>query len=458
MPAAHTFILQIDAALGPFLPRIRYVIDFLADHPNALPGVKWIINPAAAPPDGAIRVYYGPTAAPDRETWFVPAQNILFNADRPDCSQLTANRYQMDRLVLHSVERAPRAPQPFVGGAGEKVFGFDWIEALFFHLSRQEEYDLSDRDRDEHGVARAEALFLPRHRLHHVPVVDCLVQGLYAAFGFGLQIPETRWSLTHDADHLHFFTTPFRLIKFAVGSLILRRKFSIAGLLRLYLRYRRGKTPDPYDTFDRMLSDKAALHKVLYVPSGIRRHRLDPSCRLDDPAAQAMLQLALQRGYAVGVHPGYRSWRDAGVFEDDRRRVEQWLGAPVQYTRQHYLHFHFPDTCDILEKSGIREDSTLGYRSLIGFRCGTGFAYRLYNFKAEKAYTWYEKPLILMDIALMREAGFDAERMLEILQKFATSNPSGTHISLLFHNSVFFEAELQNTSLNPVYEYLQKKF
>jgi hypothetical protein len=66
--------------------------------------------------------------------------------------------------------------------------------------------------------------------------------------------------------------------------------------------------------------------------------------------------------------------------------------------------------------------------------------------------------LILMDIALMREAGFDSERMLEILQKFATSNHSGTHISLLFHNSVFFEAELQNTSLNPVYGYLQKKF
>jgi hypothetical protein len=120
MPATHTFILQTDAALGPFLPRIRYVIDFLADHPNALPGVKWVINPATAPPDDAIRVYYGPTAAPDRETWFVPAQNILFNADRPDCSQLTANRYQMDRLALYSVERAP---QPFVGGRAKRFSG-----------------------------------------------------------------------------------------------------------------------------------------------------------------------------------------------------------------------------------------------------------------------------------------------------------------------------------------------
>jgi hypothetical protein len=460
MSAARTFVLQTDAALTPFLPRIRYVADFLTDHPHAPAGAKWVVNPAEAPPPDAIRVYYGPVAvvAPDVGTWRTPAQNILFSADRPDCRRLVANAYRSGGIMLYSVEAKRSLPGVFVGGSGAKVFGFDWMEAIFFHLSRQEEYDLGDQEVDEHGVARAEVLFSPREQLHHLPVVDHLVRGLYAAFGFERAPEPTRWSLTHDADHLHFFTTPFRLLRFMAGSLVLGRKFSIIGLLGRYLRYLRGMAPDPYHTFEVMLSDRTTLQKVLYFPSGVRRHRLDPGCRLEDPAARAVLDLALGRGYAIGVHPGYQSWRDAAVFAEDQRRTEQWLGAPMRHTRQHFLHFHFPDTCDILEASGIEEDSTLGYRNLIGFRCGTGFAYRLYNFKAEKPYSWYEKPLIIMDIALMREAGFDAERMLNLARDFVALNAADTHLTLLFHNSVFFEAELQNTRLDAVYEFFNTKF
>ena len=57
-------------------------------------------------------------------------------------------------------------------------------------------------------------------------------------------------------------------------------------------------------------------------------------------------------------------------------------------------------TSEIIEKSKLKYDSTLGFQEQIGFRNGTCTPFYLYNFKEERAYDFISIPLNIMDCSL----------------------------------------------------------
>jgi len=72
----------------------------------------------------------------------------------------------------------------------------------------------------------------------------------------------------------------------------------------------------------------------------------------------------------------------------------------IDGNRFHFLMFDPIKTPSILESSGIKYDSTLGFAESIGFRRGTCFPFYLYDFQNQSISNVLEIPLMVMDASL----------------------------------------------------------
>jgi hypothetical protein len=164
-----------------------------------------------------------------------------------------------------------------------------------------------------------------------------------------------------------------------------------------------------------------------------------------------VIAISNKRGYQIGIHPSFESWKDLGMFLAEKQKLEEAIGKAVKISRQHFLRFSFPETAAIIDELGLEEDSTIGYAERIGFRCGTGFPYHLYDFKNERPYKFLEHPLVFMDSALFYESDHDPQKFETIWRGFLSQNKERTQITFNFHNSRFFDAFLYNLPLRRLY-------
>lgn len=429
-------------------PRIRYVLDALEHHPHAPVHLQCLLNPATAPPDSVI-CRYGTTGNAPENAVLIPAQRVFFVAQPTVRQSVVCNRYDFEGRSVYAVAPCSASPgQPFFAG---NAFGFDWLETLFFHLSRLEEYAPAPHETDDIGMMKSSAQLLPRHKLHHIPVVDHLIAAILEALGFSPVQRPSVFSLSHDVDDLLVFGPGFRLLRY-LGGVALRHR-SLRRWPRIVSDYRRvnsGRMSDPGDTFDWLLRLGPAVERTIYF--GVENHSpYDHFPDLNSPGLLEVRETARALGYRAGMHPSFNTWKNADLFRRERQTAEAWLGAPVVRSRQHYLHFAFPETADVLEAAGMEEDATLGFRDLIGFRAGTGFPFHLYCFQSERPYCWVEKPLVAMDCGLVREGGSNPKEVLRIWSDFIAQNREGTAVSLNLHNTYPYEQALHGIDFRALF-------
>lgn len=428
---------------SPWAPMIRYVLEVLSRHPLAPPDL--VIRHRPTPEPGDIAIVYGGAEPADPSAWFIPACRLIFADEATGLLNLQAQVYTHADRRLYALAQTPSAePLPFVQ---DRHFGFDLIETLFFHLSRYEEYHCPAEWKNEHGEMISEYHYLVRHGLQRQPVADHIVWSFYKALGLEPATPSPCYQLSHDLDELEKFRFPWRFPRQVAKFLLLKGNLSaVCRLSRSFFDCQMGWGKDPYDNLDRLLQSGLDGHKTLYLLVNSQA-RFDPPDVPDTQTLLDIIELARERGYRIGLHPSYDTWKDPDLW----RREWDWLshltGSAVDCSRQHYLHLSFPETLDILEAMGIAEDASLGYNDLVGFRCGTGFAYPLYHFQEGRPYRFLEQPLVVMDSALLQESRYQPGPMEQIWQEVVEANRHFTRIAFNFHNSRFDDAWLNGLDL-----------
>ena len=83
--------------------------------------------------------------------------------------------------------------------------------------------------------------------------------------------------------------------------------------------------------------------------------------------------------------------------------------STVVTSRQHNLHFDSAKTPALLEKAGLKVDSTLGSNRDIGFRAGTSYPFRMWDAATRDWLRLVEIPLVLHDGALLRPDNLDLD-------------------------------------------------
>jgi len=282
-----------------------------------------------------------------------------------------------------------------------------------------------------------------------IPVVDHLVFAFANALGLKLIPKKTTYRITHDIDEVSRKPSLFNTVRSTGG--VLWRKQKLNAIRKIWSAYFSKR--NEFDTFSWMLSDHSQVEKCIYFLAG-GTTKYDTPYSLKTERMDAIFQLCKDRNYQIGIHPSYDCWRNENLFKAEKNKLEKQINLPIKISRQHYLHFDFKKTPDILTKYGIKEDSTMGFNDRIGFRCGTGFGYYLYDFEKEKPFPFIETPLIFMDSSLFSETNHDPEKIKKLWMSFLEKNNYHTKITFNFHNSRFYDAKIHDIPLKEWYQEL----
>jgi hypothetical protein len=146
-----------------------------------------------------------------------------------------------------------------------------------------------------------------------------------------------------------------------------------------------------------------------------------------------MMREIAERGWDVGVHGSIASATHPGLLRSQRQQVEAILGQPVLTTRQHYLEYDPGRTASLQAEAGFLADGTQGFNDTVGFRAGTSFPFRAWNWAANCALPLWQVPLHIQDGPLLRRWK-TVDAALEICRQFMDKVEAvGGCLSLLFH-------------------------
>lgn len=279
------------------------------------------------------------------------------------------------------------------------VMGFDLFTAIFFLLSRAEEY--SNDQRDMHGRFRAEYSLFPREFVSR-PVIDewlCYFRDRFLADKpLALKPRAFRWVNTYDIDVAYAFKHR-PLTRMVAGSLknLYRLDFHA---FRKRLKVLFSGDADPFDTYDFQAEiSRAHDAETIYFFLLGDKDQYDRNLSAKHPGMQNLIRQV--RAYAtVGIHPSYASLGKPEKIGMEIGRLANILNEKVTCSRQHFLRFSLPDTYQHLIREGIRSDYSMGYADFPGFRAGTCTPHRFFDLKAGKTTELEIYPLTLMDATL----------------------------------------------------------
>ena len=425
----------------PFQNRFRYVLEFISQHPMLEDLIEFTHQEDS---NFDLILSYG---SKESNSFFIPAQQLLFHNKSISYNKLNPNKYDFTSMPIYSVElsKTREIKDFFYQGS----FQFDILETIFFHISRMEEWYCEDRQLDDCDLMKSTEQFLVKNDLYHLPVIDHLIYAFAKVIGLAVKLQKTVFRITHDIDEVFQDPSLFSTIRRTGGILWRRQKLSaIPKVWSAYFHQR-----NEYNTFDWMLTDQSNIEKCIYFLVG-GATKYDTPYPIDTEEMKTIFQLCKKRNYQIGIHPSFDAWRNNELLTSEKEKLEQQINLPIVISRQHFLHFDFKKTPELLIQNNIKEDSSIGYRDLIGFRCGTGFGYRLYNFKEEAPFDFLEVPLIFMDSALFRATNHDIEKVKERWNTFLDKNKFHTKITFNFHNSRFYDAHIHEIPLKKWYQEL----
>lgn len=427
-----------------FKNRIEYTFNFIFSHYFIKKqNIEIDFNPQMT--EGYMKTIYFQNEY--HPSYYIKPQKSIFSDKQINPKNYFANKYVYQEIFVFSCEKIKTTDMKFI----EKgKINFDIIETIFFHISRYEEYFANNEQLDHHDRMKSSEQFLVRNDLYKIPVVDHLVFAFLDSIGFKNLQTNTTYSVTHDIDAIRKFPSFYKFLR-ATARIIKKDKSLVKSIkiLKQYISTKISKK-DPYDTFDWLLSSNKSQEKIIYFMSG-GTTKFDNFYSIDDERLKEIFKIAKANGYTFGLHPSYSTSFVKDQFKKEIQVLNSVTNTQIINTRQHILHFSFQKTIDILEDLSIVYDSTLGFQDLIGFRCGTGHNYLLYNFNREQSSTVLEIPLVVMDGPLLMEGNYDVSKSKEIIFDFLYQNKEFTKITFNFHNSTFDDLVCDAIKLKKLY-------
>lgn len=407
--------------------RLQYVVAFLDAHPLKPKAVRVVSNLALPKLES---IYYG-----EDSNATIPAHNMFFNEAIAHPPNYQSKSFDYKGHKLFGVVKNSSTESIFYQ---DGKFAFDILETIFFHIARYEEYYAAEEDNGYTNCLEETKQFLVKHELYNFPVVDHIVKAFFECI---LQIEinrKTSYSISHDIDLLWRFKPSYKIVRNVLADIYHRRGMGkIKRGISYFRKMKKEKLKDPYDVFHFLFrSESLWTSKVLYLMSG-GETKFDNKYSIDDPKIAEIIVEARKNGYQIGLHPSYNCLDKPGLYAEEKIRLEGITSDAVYNNRQHVLRWNWKITPHILSDYNIQTDSTMGYTRRLGFRSGTGFPYKLYNYRDETSFDWIELPMSFMESSAIHYASANNTSISKVFSAFLEQNKFNTHIEMNVHNSNF---------------------
>lgn len=324
-------------------------------------------------------------------------------------------------------------------GSGTSL-AFDVFSAVFYFISRYEEWQPFDKDK--HGRFEAAASLLFRHNFHLQPVVDQWILSLRASLERcypSLKFEEARFTIisTMDVDNVFAYRSKgfLRTLGACIKDCL---RLDLQNLFRR-LKVVAGKAEDPFDIYEPVSSFCEEQHIpliwfFLFKTGTLYDRTLDP---MSTAFSDVLSRLKKRLGW-IGLHPSYDSAFEPSLLATEVQDFSSRLDRPVEFSRQHFLRFDIRTTPALLLSQGIRMDFSMGFASSPGFRAGTSYPFFYYDFLNEKSSELLFVPFCAMDGAYLIYNPLSHDEVFASLMELAREikKVNGNFISI-FHERSF---------------------
>ena len=310
----------------------------------------------------------------------------------------------------------------FFSTAGD--FHFDIVAASFYLIQRYEEYE--PHQKDTYGrYAPANSLAYKNNFLH-LPLVDLWMKN----FKTVLQEKFKERDIHFTERKFHF--TPTYDVDIAYdkqGKGWLRNLVGICrSLCKLQLPQlvqqsgiNTADKKDIFDVFDELrdLHIKHGLQPVYFFLLAQQQKGVDKNINPKKKIYQQLIE-TIAADYKTGIHLSAASSGSAAIMLAEKELLANISQHVIVANRNHYLLFNLPETYQILLKSPmlIREEYSMGYGAVNGFRASTCTPYYWYNLGTDESTSLQIFPFCYMEATSIFHLHHTPQQALEALHQF----------------------------------------
>lgn len=343
--------------------------------------------------------------------------------------------------------------------AQDSALPFDPFAAIFYFISRYEEYQVHIRD--GHNRYKAKESFAYQNQIIHLPLVDkwalLILDQLKSKFP-QLEYKKRKFKAINTLDIDQAYAIREKGI-LRIGGIVLKSifKFNFKELKHIIDVLLKNKK-DPFDTFDFIIQNLLkypSIKHYFFLLIG-EYAQFDKNIHPTNKRFQNLIKSLADYGI-VGIHPSYRSNSKRSILEGEIKLLSTILHRDIKASRQHFLKLELPKTYQNLVELGIKDEFTMGFAEVNGFRAGTCSSFMFYDLDLE-----YETPLRIHPFCIMeaslkyyqdlspKEAKKEINHMIEQVKSV-----QGTFISI-WHNESLSENNFWK-GWQDVYLYMLKK-
>ena len=333
------------------------------------------------------------------------------------------------------------------------IFSYDVIGLIYWMLARCEEVNFDLDLSDSFNRFPAELSHGYKHNYLDRPIVDEWIN--FLRFILKNKIPEinlkpvlSKLNITHDVDvpSRFAFCSNIQFLRLIASLTIKHRQFRevfFAFYIRLCSKFKLVKF-DSNNSFEWLMdvSEEYDLKSKFYFIAGGNSY-FDADYSFQDKPIRKLLKLISQREHYLGIHPSFESYLSYEQIKKEFMNFNLTLDElriknKISSNRMHYLKWSWPSTAIFLDQLGIKEDSTLGFSTIPGFRCGTSYSYKMFDPLNKKVLNLIQTPLLVMDTAVLFRSQKDfqyEDNIIDNIKKlYLHTKYNGGKFTLNWHN------------------------
>lgn len=316
-------------------------------------------------------------------------------------------------------------------------FPFDIFAASFYLLSRYEEY--LPHQKDIYGRYAHENSIAFKNDFLHLPLINIWLEDfkneLSRVFP-GLQFKKNKFQFipTYDIDIAWSYNNKgfFRNTGGFIKDMFTGRRAKLAERINVLS----GKQKDPFDAYDWMdaLHEKHNLKPYYFFPVAEKINKYDKNISPYNFEYRDMIKKSSSK-YIISIHPSWQSGDDKTLLGSEKKILNKISGKTIENSRQHFIRFTLPETYRQLIRYEIKNEFSMGYGSINGFRASVASTFYWYDLEKEEITDLLVHPFCFMDANSFFEQKFTPEQALEEIKNYHKSIKAinGTMITI-WHN------------------------
>lgn len=423
--------------------RLQYAVDTLFNSVTKLSFQLTADKGIYTETDAAAKINYSAEKISDHELWIQP-HSLLFEND---IHEQKINCFEWNNLKAFFKTEAD--------------IPFDFLAASFYLITRYEEY--LPHSLDEYGRYAYTNSLAYKENFLHLPLINLWMKELLKLLQQKfpeLQTPNSQFQFlpTYDIDIAYCYLHKpiinniagfFKEIFTAKWKKALER----AGVLLMEMH-------DPFVTYDWLdaMHEICNLHPVYFFLLAEKRKLYDKNINPHNKYLQQLIRWNAKK-YETGIHPSWQSGDDAVILKREIALLGKIIDQPVTRSRQHYIRMTLPDTYRFLIDNGIKEDYSMGYGSINGFRASVASSFYWYDLEKDAPTELMIHPFCYMEANSFFEQHYTAAQAAEELKQYhdVVKSVNGTLITI-FHNHFVTEQKEWIDWRNMYGDFLKKNF